>query len=111
MIKNNAHKIYFLIFTALLLLTLCLVAMHLGAVKFSVAKGFELLFSPDNSNESFVLHHTRIPRIIAALIIGGALSLRCAVSRGYRQSFGESGHFGRVKRSEFWRGFGYGAWL
>lgn len=44
MIKNNAHKIYFLVFTALLLLTLCLVAMHLGAVKFSVAKGFELLF-------------------------------------------------------------------
>lgn len=82
MIKSNAHKIYFLVFTALLLLALCLVAMHLGAVKFSVAKGFELLFSPDNSNESFVLHHTRIPRIIAALIIGGALSLSGALYQG-----------------------------
>lgn len=82
MIKSNAHKIYFLVFTAVLLLALCLVAMHLGAVKFSVAKGFELLFSPDNSNESFVLHHTRIPRIIAALIIGGALSLSGALYQG-----------------------------
>lgn len=82
MIKSSAHKIYFLVFTTLLLLALCLVAMHLGAVKFSVAKGFELLFSPDNSNESFVLHHTRIPRIIAALIIGGALSLSGALYQG-----------------------------
>lgn len=45
MIKSNAHKIYFLVFTALLLLALCLVAMHLGAVKFSVAKGFALFLS------------------------------------------------------------------
>lgn len=82
MIKSNAHKIYFLVFTAVLLLALCLVAMHLGAVKFSAAKGFALLFSPDNSNESFVLHHTRIPRIIAALIIGGALSLSGALYQG-----------------------------
>lgn len=82
MIKSVRHKVCFLIVIAIALALLCLVAMHLGAVKFSVAEGFRLLFSPDNSNESFVLHHTRIPRIIAALIIGGALSLSGALYQG-----------------------------
>lgn len=82
MIKSTRHKLYFLVFIAIVLVVLCLVAMHIGAVKFSVAEGFRLLFSPDDSNESFVLHHTRIPRIIAALIIGGALSLSGALYQG-----------------------------
>ncbi len=82
MIKATSHKIYFLIFAAILLLALALVAMHLGAVKLSISKAFELFFNPDGSNESFVLHHSRIPRIIAAIVIGGALSLSGALYQG-----------------------------
>lgn len=82
MIKSAKFKLYFLAFVLFVLLVLILFALHLGAVEFSVAKGFQLLFSPDDSTESFVLHHTRIPRIIAAVVIGGALSLSGALYQG-----------------------------
>lgn len=82
MIKSVKFKLYFLAFVLFVLLVLVLFALHLGAVEFSVVKGFQLLFSPDDSTESFVLHHTRIPRIIAAAVIGGALSLSGALYQG-----------------------------
>lgn len=82
MIKSATFKLYFLAFVFFALVILCLLTLHLGAVEFSVVKGFSLLFSPDDSTESFVLHHTRIPRIIAAVVIGGALSLSGALYQG-----------------------------
>lgn len=82
MIKNTKHKLYFLIFVAFLLVMLCFIALHLGAVNLSITQGFKLLFLPDDSTQSFILHHTRIPRIIAAVVIGGALSLSGALYQG-----------------------------
>lgn len=82
MIKSTKHKLYFLVFVAFLLVVLCFIALHLGAVNLSITQGFKLLFLPDDSTQSFILHHTRIPRIIAAVVIGGALSLSGALYQG-----------------------------
>lgn len=82
MIKSTKHKLYFLVFVVFLLVVLCFIALHLGAVNLSITQGFKLLFLPDDSTQSFILHHTRIPRIIAAVVIGGALSLSGALYQG-----------------------------
>lgn len=82
MIKKDSSKILFLIFLFVLLIIAGIISLHLGAINFDIAEFFDLLFFPDDSNESFILLHTRLPRIIAAIIIGASLSLSGALYQG-----------------------------
>ncbi len=71
--RNNA--IIFSI-TAALLLLFVLLSLCLGAVSLSVSDVWEALFCRDDTAlASRILWYSRVPRLIAALLVGGCLSL------------------------------------
>lgn len=82
MIKTTSRKVLFLGFLCVLLVLLAFVSLRLGALDLSAAEIARLIFKPDASTESFVLFHSRIPRIIAAIVIGAALAMSGALYQG-----------------------------
>ncbi len=64
-----------LAFLALLLAGLAVWNLCVGSARFTAAELFRLLVSPDGGTNGRILWEIRIPRIVAAVILGGALSL------------------------------------
>lgn len=56
-------------------LLLILVALSTGDVALSLAQTLRLLFQPDASPQSFVLHELRLPRVVLALLAGSGLGM------------------------------------
>jgi len=50
-------------------------ALSIGEVVLSVPQTLQLLFQPDDSAQSFILHELRLPRVILALLAGGGLGV------------------------------------
>lgn len=82
MIKTRLKKVIFLLCLGVLLLILAFVSLRLGAFDLSAKEILALILNPNNSTESFVLFHSRIPRIIGAIIIGAALAMSGALYQG-----------------------------
>ncbi len=79
----QAAKNYILIF---IVTAVCFViALHVGAVKISVAEIFNILFQGGTNTstvaETIILNY-RLPRIVLAFLVGGALSLSGCVLQG-----------------------------
>lgn len=56
-------------------LLLILVALSTGDVALSLAQTLRLLFQPDASPQSFILHELRLPRVVLALLAGSGLGM------------------------------------
>ncbi|TQR34475.1 ABC transporter permease [Campylobacter sp. MIT 99-7217] len=82
MITKPYTQILSLVFLFVLLLISMLLALSIGEVQMPLSKVFTLVFFPDSSKESLIIHDTRMPRIIAAVVVGGALALSGALYQG-----------------------------
>ena len=56
-------------------LLLMLVALSTGDVALSLPQTLRLLFQPDASPQSFILHELRLPRVVLALLAGSGLGM------------------------------------
>ncbi|WP_300003960.1 iron ABC transporter permease [uncultured Cedecea sp.] len=65
--------VFLLCCTATLLIIVA--ALSMGEVFFSLSQTLGLLFEPDSSAQSFILHELRLPRIILALLAGSGLGI------------------------------------
>ncbi|MCS3431801.1 iron ABC transporter permease [Klebsiella sp. BIGb0407] len=65
--------VFLLCCTATLLIIVS--ALSIGEVVFSLPQTLKLLFEPDTSAQSFILHELRLPRVILALLAGGGLGI------------------------------------
>jgi len=65
--------VFLLCCTATLLIIVS--ALSIGEVNFSLPQTLRLLFQPDTSAQSFILHELRLPRVILALLAGGGLGV------------------------------------
>lgn len=75
-------KVYILFLGFLFLIVLGVVALSLGEISISFKELFHLLFSPNSSLQSLILHETRIPRVIGAIVVGASLALSGALYQG-----------------------------
>lgn len=75
---KNAHSRYFVAFVLLVLLLVCMVIWNInaGSVQLSVGEILGILFGPASDSTDYgIVWNIRLPRILAAAILGGALSL------------------------------------
>lgn len=75
---KNAHSRYFVAFVLLVLLLACMVIWNInaGSVQLSVGEILGILFGPASDSTDYgIVWNIRLPRILAAAILGGALSL------------------------------------
>ena len=75
--------IYAYILGALLFLASALLGLLLGSTKISLADVFDVIFGANrNSTEAKIIIFVRLPRMLAALLCGGALALSGAIIQG-----------------------------
>lgn len=80
--RGIRFKIGLVVIAFILLCGMTIFALSIGEVHISISQMFALIISPDSSTESFILNDTRLPRVIAAIVIGGALALSGALYQG-----------------------------
>jgi iron complex transport system permease protein len=59
-----------------------LLAISVGAVDIPLGEVWRLLFWPDDSNSSLIVHTLRLPRALVALLVGAALGVSGAMMQG-----------------------------
>lgn len=59
-----------------------LLAISVGAVDVPLGEVWRLLFWPDDSNSSLIVHTLRLPRALVALLVGAALGVSGAMMQG-----------------------------
>ena len=75
-------------FVVLLGLTVvaCLLSLAIGSRSINPSTVLQVLFSPDGSDESIIVHDLRIPRTLLGLIVGMALGVAGALMQGHTRN-------------------------
>lgn len=73
--EHSRYLLPVLLLCSAAILLIILSALSLGEVVFSLPETLRLLFVPDSSAQSFILHELRLPRIVLALLAGGGLGI------------------------------------
>ncbi|MDW8426212.1 MAG: iron ABC transporter permease [Meiothermus sp.] len=72
-----------------------LLAVSVGAVDIPLDQVWRLIFRPDASNESLIVHTLRLPRALVALLVGASLGVAGALMQGLtRNPLAEPGLLG-----------------
>ena len=75
-------KILTLLALALAVVGAFLIALTIGEIDISFGDSIKFIFFPDNSYESRLINDIRLPRIIAALVVGASLALSGSLYQG-----------------------------
>ncbi|MFT8321975.1 MAG: iron ABC transporter permease [Bacillus sp. (in: firmicutes)] len=78
---KTLHPIVIIAFLSILLLMIAVVNIGLGAVPISPASVLHAFLGIGNDNESYIIFHYRMPRIVLALFVGGALAIAGAIAQ------------------------------
>ncbi len=80
---NKKKKAYLLIFLGLIILTIgILLSISLGANDISFSETIKSLFSTNNDINTNIVKDIRLPRAIAAVLVGGFLAVSGAIMQG-----------------------------
>lgn len=78
--SQTMHVRSAILFGSVVLLALCVASSLLvGSSTIPATRVWELLNTPDGSNDSFIVHGLRVPRTVTALLVGTALGVSGAV--------------------------------
>ena len=78
----KTYKILIILFLAFALFVAIFVALGIGEIAISVSDCIKFIFAQGSSAESRLINDIRLPRIIAALAVGGALALSGSLYQG-----------------------------
>jgi iron complex transport system permease protein len=73
------------VLTALLVLA-CLVSLAVGSRNLPLGTVVDVLFRPDGTDASTIIHELRIPRTVLALVVGLALGIAGALMQGHTRN-------------------------
>lgn len=77
--RVSRKKILFLVVLTVLLFILSIVAIGSGRIQIPFFEVLRILFQPGTSVNDIVVLHIRLPRVLGALLVGGALGVSGAV--------------------------------
>ncbi|WP_445489045.1 FecCD family ABC transporter permease [Niallia sp. 03133] len=78
---KTIQPVVVIIILSILLFLIAVANIGLGAVPISPRSVLQAFFGMGNENESYIIFHYRMPRIILALFVGGALAIAGAISQ------------------------------
>lgn len=93
--RNRAVRIAVLLLAIGVLAVICLLSIAVGARSIPLGTVWQVLWTPDGSEESFIVHEMRIPRTVIGILVGVALGLAGAVMQALtRNPLAEPGLLG-----------------
>lgn len=75
-----------LIVLVVLLVLVCLVSLALGSKNLGLGTTWDVLWSPDRSQASVIVHDLRIPRTLLGVLVGIALGMSGALMQGHTRN-------------------------
>lgn len=75
-----------LVFLVGLVVLLCLASLALGAKPLGIGTVWDVLWNPDDSQASVIVHDLRIPRTLLGLLVGTALGMSGALMQGHTRN-------------------------
>lgn len=79
---QNKYKIALLLALLVILFIVFLFALSIGRIEVSLSDALKYLIFNDNSKEALLINDIRFPRILAAIVVGGALALSGGLYQG-----------------------------
>ncbi|MGP7816940.1 FecCD family ABC transporter permease [Niallia sp. 01092] len=83
---KTVHPIFIIVILFILLLLISIMNIGLGAVPISPSSVILALFGLGSDNESYIILHYRMPRIVLALFVGGGLAIAGAIAQTVLQN-------------------------